>query len=338
MSDRRPTQRDIAKAAGVTQATVSLALGNHPRVSDKLRQEIQEIANAMGYRPDPYLAGLSAYKRTIREPSFQATLAWVTNYTPKDSWRSITTFQHYYEGANRRATELGYKLESHDLAVSGMSPKRLEGILRSKNIPGVLLAPQQTHNTRLEFSLKQLSAVTFGYSLSAPRLHTVTSHHYRSMETVWDHLIKLGYKRPSLVVEYSNEKRADNIPSSCFLNIQRTLPKKQYVPALIEPNLTPERFLTWYRRYQPDVVISLWEMVYPWLLNGGIKVPEDVGLALLSVRERDGLFAGIWENPSLIGARAVEFLIDLIHRREHGVPEIPSYMMIEGSWLNGKTV
>ncbi|MDP0496325.1 MAG: LacI family DNA-binding transcriptional regulator [Verrucomicrobiota bacterium JB024] len=338
MSNQRPTQRDIAKAVGVTQATVSLALGNHPRVSDKLRQKIQQIADSLGYRPDPYLAGLSAYKRTIREPNFQATLAWVTNFSPKNSWRAVSTFQHYYDGAQRRAAELGYQLESHDLAVSGMSSKRLEGILRSKNIPGVLLAPQQKHNTRLELSLKHLSAVTFGYSLSAPRLHTVTSHHYRSMETIWDNLVRLGYKRPSLVIEYSNEKRADNIPSSCFFNIQRTLSKKQYVPALIEPSLTPERFLKWYKQYQPDVIISLWEMVYPWLVNVGIKVPEDVGLVLLSVREQDGIFSGIWENPSLIGARAVEFLIELIHRRESGIPSIPSYLMVEGTWLDGTTV
>ena len=338
MSRQRPTQRDIAKAADVNQATVSLALRNHPRISESLRERIHRIANSLEYRPDPFLSGLSAYKRTIQHTSYQATLAWVTNYSPKDRLEKNNVVQNYFDGAVARANEMGYRIEEHSLSDPEMSPRRLENILRAKNIPGVLLAPQQYYDTCLDLTLKHASVVSFGYSLKSPSFHTVTNHHFRSMEIVLHQLFAYGYERPALVAETDDEKRNKSIPSSCFLNVQSQLPRKQRVPVLIEEELSARRFFQWYDRYRPDVIISLWEKVYPWLIQKGIGVPEEVGLALLSTRESNGIFAGVHERQSLVGARAVEFLIDLIHRGERGIPKIPSHMMIEGAWKDGKTV
>lgn len=43
------SQQDVAKAAGVSPATVSLALNNHPRVSARMRAHVQESAQRLGY-------------------------------------------------------------------------------------------------------------------------------------------------------------------------------------------------------------------------------------------------------------------------------------------------
>ncbi|AHF91999.1 transcriptional regulator [Opitutaceae bacterium TAV1] len=339
MPSARPTQRDIARAAGVTQATVSLALNNHPRLSADIRERVQAIAQQLGYRPDPYLAGLSAYKKQLRPRGFQATLAWVSNYPPGGrDWRDITTFKHYFEGATARAAELGYQLEAHDLAAPGMTPARMEQILRARNIPGILLAPQPEPLMRLDLSLDRFASVTFGYSLVSPRLHTVTHHHFRSTETLLRTLRARGYQRIGLALEAENELRTERIPSSAFLSEQLDWPASQRVPLLNVPNLTRERFLSWFSRYKPDVVVTLWDFAYPWLADAGVRIPDDTGIALLSVRHRDGFFAGMWENPEIVGARAVELLIDLVHRSERGIPVLPSYLMLEGTWLEGKTI
>ncbi|HSI83978.1 MAG TPA: hypothetical protein VK970_09365, partial [Candidatus Methylacidiphilales bacterium] len=56
-----------------------------------------------------------------------------------------------------------------------------------------------------------------------------------------------------------------------------------------------------------------------------------------SVPDQGELFTGIWENPQFTGARAVELLIDLIHRGEFGVPDVRLFMLVGGSWRDGKT-
>lgn len=51
MSGRKPTMSDIARAAGVSQATVSLVLNEvaHARVAPATRDRVQETARALGY-------------------------------------------------------------------------------------------------------------------------------------------------------------------------------------------------------------------------------------------------------------------------------------------------
>ncbi|HEY9437388.1 MAG TPA: LacI family DNA-binding transcriptional regulator, partial [Streptomyces sp.] len=50
----RPTSRDVARAAGVSQATVSLVLGDkwHGRVSEATALRVRESATGLGYRPN----------------------------------------------------------------------------------------------------------------------------------------------------------------------------------------------------------------------------------------------------------------------------------------------
>ena len=317
----RPTQKDIARFARVTQATVSLALSNHPRLSAEVRDRVQAIARQLGYEPDPYLSGLAAHKKQRRKPQFQATLAWVTNWPVGGrEWRKIPTFLLYYEGAARRAAELGYKLEEHDLARRGMTPQRFEQVLKAKNIPGLLLAPQPFSQTRLDLRLDRFSCVSFGYSLASPRLHLVTTHHFRAMETLFQQLIARGYRRPGLVVETDNELRVDRIPSAAFLSKQEDLPKARRVPVLTQSKLTPERFLAWYRRHRPDVIVSLWELMYPWLTDAGIRVPDDV-----SVVGFDDIPVAAHMSPTLtsvhqdfpeVGRRAVRILLAQIRGEE----------------------
>lgn len=66
MKPTKPTSRDIAWHAGVSQATVSRALRDSPLVRPETRQRILEIANQLNYRVDRHAAGLrSRQSRTL---------------------------------------------------------------------------------------------------------------------------------------------------------------------------------------------------------------------------------------------------------------------------------
>src|SRR5881398_3589545 len=60
---RRITMRDIAQRLGIDQSTVSLALRDHPRISEALRRKVRDAAGEMGYQPDAMLSALAHYRR-----------------------------------------------------------------------------------------------------------------------------------------------------------------------------------------------------------------------------------------------------------------------------------
>lgn len=335
---KRPTQKEVARQAGVTQATVSLALSDRPDVSPETRDRIKVIAQKIGYIPDPYLTGLCAYRNTQRPAQLRATLAWLSNYSETESWRNFPAFRGYFEGATTRARELGYRIEEHRLCTKGMTPARMEQILLARNVAGLLLAPQPRPGVHLDFPFQRFSAVTFGYTLETPQLHLVTLHQFRSMETAFRRLLACGYRRPGLAIAHDSDLRADRNWSAAFWSEQRQLPETQRVPQLLGDPLDRTCFMAWYRQHRPDVVVAIWPEVLAWLTEAGEKVPDDVGLALLTVPDEGALFSGIWENPRVIGAKAVEALIDLIHRNERGTPEVPLCMLVAGTWLDGKTI
>ncbi|WP_327307575.1 LacI family DNA-binding transcriptional regulator [Streptomyces sp. NBC_01298] len=92
----RPTSRDVATAAGVSQATVSLVLGDkwRGRVSERTADLVRETATTLGYRPN-----LAA--RNLRLGSTRTALLVVPALTNE-------FFARVYTGAARIAAEHGF--------------------------------------------------------------------------------------------------------------------------------------------------------------------------------------------------------------------------------------
>ncbi|GLX19291.1 MULTISPECIES: LacI family DNA-binding transcriptional regulator [Streptomyces] len=92
----RPTSRDVATAAGVSQATVSLVLGDkwRGRVSERTAALVREAATTLGYRPN-----LAA--RNLRLGSTRTALLVVPALTNE-------FFARVYTGAARVAAEHGF--------------------------------------------------------------------------------------------------------------------------------------------------------------------------------------------------------------------------------------
>jgi len=58
---------ELAKLAGTSKATVSLALRDHHKISEATRKRIQELAKIHGYRVNPMVSAQMAHvKKTVR--------------------------------------------------------------------------------------------------------------------------------------------------------------------------------------------------------------------------------------------------------------------------------
>jgi len=56
------------------------------------------------------------------------------------------------------------------------------------------------------------------------------------------------------------------------------------------------------------------------------------------VHEPGGLLTGIHQNAKLMGAVAIDKLIDLVERNETGVPDNAITLTMEGRWNEGRTL
>ncbi|MES2694074.1 MAG: LacI family transcriptional regulator, partial [Verrucomicrobiota bacterium] len=106
------------------------------------------------------------------------TLAWIVNSQPGYQWEDGPYYSSYFAGAATRANVHGYHLEKFILNAEGITAGRLASILLARNVQGLLLCPQPRAGMSMEFAWDQFAAVTFGYTLVSPVLHTVASAHF----------------------------------------------------------------------------------------------------------------------------------------------------------------
>jgi hypothetical protein len=322
--------KDVAKRAGVHAATVSRALREDARIRIEVRERIRALADEMGYRPDPALRALAKYRAKGRPAEYRGVLAWITNYGRRNEWR-IYEKAAYFEGATRRARELGYDLEHFWANEPGLTPERLRGILAARGVTGVLLPPPIPGRERVELDWNGLAVVSFGCSRVEPRLHSIHCHHYRAMETLLAELWTLGYRRPGLALLKSVNASVDGAWSAAYLKFGYETAGRLPKP-MIGDGWGAEELLAWRAAQRVDVVVTERIEVLGWLRAGGVDVPRECGFALTGRHREHAPCAGMDENSTVIGVTAVELLTSLVERGEFGVPANPQNVLIEGFW------
>ena len=125
--------RHIAERAGVTQATVSMALANHPRISVATRQRVAKLAEELGYRPNAYVSALMRARRTGRSLEGRPVLALVSPFPEEEGWRSAAapTVRQMREGALERAAVRGVDAQECWLHRDGRNLRACSGELRA---------------------------------------------------------------------------------------------------------------------------------------------------------------------------------------------------------------
>jgi len=127
---KRVTQRDVARAVGVTSATVSYALNGQPGVSDELRQRILEVAAGMGFRPSRLAVGL----RVGRTNTLGLLLPDVANpFYPELASGVIDAAAE--EGLQVFVSQVGLDGRDHLPTVTALVDSHCEGLLFTAVLP-----------------------------------------------------------------------------------------------------------------------------------------------------------------------------------------------------------
>ena len=130
------SMNDVAREAGVSKNTVSLALRRDPQIPEKTRSRIARIARRMGYRRNPVVGELMARLHAGGDRRFQSTLALVNANQSRSALSHHPTIPVFVRGCRKRAAELGYQLDVFWMHEPGMTAARLIQIFRARGIPG----------------------------------------------------------------------------------------------------------------------------------------------------------------------------------------------------------
>jgi LacI family transcriptional regulator len=352
MNERRTTLADVARKADVHVTTVSLALRNHPRLPQATRERIQKIAERMGYRPDPILQALVAYRGKTMERRNPPTLAYVTNWNTRLGWQKVTAHPQFYAGALAKAKELGFSLDHFWMGEPGLTHTRLSGILQARGINGIIIASHMREvDVALHFDWERFSAVKIDYFPHQPALHNVTNNQCDIVRLAMQRVIAMGYRRIGFVMHRGWDHSVDHLWSAGYLCEQQGLAPEHHIPMFLFPDAEPienwmneskshvvaptEKFSRWFKKYQPEVVISKGSFVQPCFSELGLRVPRDTAFVDVFLDNIDGKTAGVRQNHDIVGELAVEILAGQLHHNKYGVPEIPTTTFVEGTWSDG---
>jgi DNA-binding LacI/PurR family transcriptional regulator len=338
----RITLRQIAARVQKSHSTVSRALRDDPRISEFIRAQVKREAAAMGYRPDPALAALSHYRRSRAPRSVASALAWVNCWPDPKRLRSFKEFDLYWHGARNEAERSGYHLDEFRCPKE-LTPARLESVLGSRGIQGILLTPSWSLSVPdwSGIGWDKFCVVRFGHSLPAPRAHLVTSDQLANGALAFRMIRAKGYRRIGMVTRKNLATKIVQFTAG-FLNEQLQIPEAgRLAPLLLfdEPNpaVDQKAIVAWLRRAQPDAVITDLPDLPDLLRRCRVRVPKDIALATTSVLDGH-VDAGIYQNSEEIGAAAVQMLISLIHHNQRGIPSLPRELLIPGSWVDGESL
>ncbi len=325
----RPTSRDVAQAAGVSQAAVSLVLGDkwRGRVSAATAERVREAARELGYRPN-----LAA--RNLRLGRTRTVLLVVPALTTE-------FFAGVYTGAARVAAAHGFGVVLYP-SPEGVGPARdpfasaqaaLDGVIASSMAADALTAIRGD-----QLPLVMLDSDPTG-SLGAA---TVNLDITDGIRQITDHLLGLGHRHflhlAADIPSWTFHVRAHELARRLTAVPGTTLRTAPAAITIDDARRAAETALTT-PGPRPTAIVcdddKLAAGAYKALRRLGLRVPDD-----LSVTGLDDLALATALDPELttvrldaeqFGERGMHALLAVLDGREPDAGDIPVELVVRGS-------
>lgn len=177
----RPGIEDVARAAGVSTATVSRALRGLPNVTESTRLRVREAADRLGYVPSPSAASLV----TGRTRTIAVMCPWVNHWF----------FANVIEGAEVTLRTEGFDVLLHTFDTSRTNPRaRLDPSPLRRRVDGVLVVGVPLEDVEIQAVLALGQPVIFVGTGSQDTV-TVRLDDVATGREATEHLIGLGHRK-----------------------------------------------------------------------------------------------------------------------------------------------
>jgi len=339
-----PTQKEIARACGVNASTVSRALANQSSISPRVRKRIQSKAREMGWRPNPLVSAHMAYLRSSRQTTYKANIAFVVATPEYSRFDELTDYmKNVYHGAKERAGQLGYLLEliwMRDLDDDGA---RLNRLLTSRGIPGLIIYGLEFTRERYpSFDWDAFSIATWGVGSPGFNYHLAMCNNHHVIPIALEKIREYGYKKIGLMLSRQQDDISDHGYFSSFYHMEHHHHEDEWLKSLRLPTWDEspalnQRIAGWIDKHQPSVIIGE-GVVWRALERMKLRVPDDMAFVSPFWSASWPHVAGVDHLTRVTGANALDLVASQLIRNERGVPAMQKFLMHDGIWRDGASL
>jgi LacI family transcriptional regulator len=253
----RPSLAAVARAAQVSVSTASLAMRGSNRVKEETGARVKAVAEQLGYQAHPYIGAQLAAVRRGKTARVRACLGYLyadsAVSTPwKSSLRKLYGPKRRFEASCASARRYGYTLEPFIFRDPGCRPRRLQQILESRGIRGLLLDFPAYLATGQDFDFLRFNCISFNEQY-AFRPHVFGNNDFQNIMKMFCQLWRMGYRRIGFAIGDSRMVSSAYRPEAAFRHCQHHIvPEDLRIPLLYEESWM-EAFLKQIRNGLPPV-------------------------------------------------------------------------------------
>ena len=335
MRPRRATSTDVARAADVSQATVTRVFTTPDLVAEETAARVRETADRLGYVPNAMASTLKSRRSNL-----------VGVLVPSGG----SYYLQILDGLSRRLTHAGRQLLLLTFADEDDIDRVLETVLRYE-VDGLVLASSAFGATRLaQLRTQGRTVIAYNQPEAAGIVPTVAVDNARGMARLAQLVVDRGH-REILYLGGVRRYRTDQLR---FAGVVETLAEHGLPCGYLEAGaftyaagrVAANRIVD--RGALPDAIMVASDEIAFGLIDGlrshGIRIPEDV-----SVTGHDGLPQASWSTYRLTTvAQPIEQMVaaavDMVTTATHPEPRAgriaaePEFRLLEGSIVEGETV
>lgn len=299
---RRPTLMDVAQAAGVSRALVSIVMRGAPGAAESTRQKVFEAARELGYRPDSRARLLRSSRTKLIGLSFSSSQPFHAEIV---------------DAAYAQANSRGYEIALSAVANGRTETRAIESLLDLGSEALIMISPTLSRDDLDRYS-RQVPVVSLLRDDVGELVDSVSSDDHAGIRLGVEHLAGLGHSKIVHVdggTAVSAEQRREAFRSE--------MRRRRLEPIVIpggpgeEDGLRAAQSL---RNDPPTAVIAFNDRSALGLIEGlrtnGLHVPSDVSvlgyddsqLARLSYVQ----LSSVSQDAPLLAAAAVDRAVDRI--------------------------
>jgi len=293
------TIKSLAEKAGVSYATVSLALNNDPRVAEKTKLKIQKLARELNYVPNNFGRALQSNKSRL------------VGYLIPDVTGSFLV--DILQGIGSAATRHNYGLL---VAIADTEERMLEQmeLFREKRVDGIIASYALAQLEKLE---KNGIPIVLASSESTKKnLPFVVTDNFEGGKIAAEHLISLGHKK--ILYAFAPTGK-DNSRYDRFQGAKSAV-KSHNLPEILTVSSKEEFLQIFTGKDRPTAAVCYSDyeavMVQAAAKKAGLRVPQDLSITGFDDSRTASLpeynFTTVAQAKTTIGEMAFEMLLKRI--------------------------